>query len=199
MFNSKERYYLVKFIQGESSLNPSVEFRQRLENLLKIQVPENALSVMDYHIDWLYACLNLANDNDFGRVYINNGNIIKAQQEDIDWLIAFKQNEDYHLILIEAKVVTSWDNKQMKSKADRYKVIFGIDGKTWKNVIPYFVCVSPSKPKRLDVTNWPEGMKPNGEINWLKLSKPDGLKKVTRCNESGKKSQAGLCWKIEKR
>ena len=66
---------------------------------------------MDYHIDWLYASLNLAKDNNPAKVYPNEKNVIKGQQEDIDWLIAFKGQSKYHLVLIEAKGVTGWSNK----------------------------------------------------------------------------------------
>ena len=68
-FNSKERFFLTGQILGNPSFTPSSEFREKLSALLEISIPADALSAMDYHIDWLYASLNLAKDNDLSKIY----------------------------------------------------------------------------------------------------------------------------------
>ena len=198
-FNAKERFFLVGQILGNPNFTLASEFRDKLSDLLGISIPANALSAMDYHIDWLYASLNLAKDNDPTKVYLNDNNIIKAQQEDVDWLIAFKGQSEYHLVLIEAKGVTGWMNKQMTSKAIRFGDIFGNLGNRWPGVAPHFVIMSSSPPQRLLAEKWPLWMAPNGKIKWLPLSIPKNLIRVVRCNGQGRENQNGQSWKLEKR
>jgi hypothetical protein len=89
-FNSKERFFLVGQVLGNPGFTLASEFREKLSQILEILIPVNALSMMDYHIDWLYASLMLARDNQLQKIYPNDHKIIKAQQEDVDWLIAFR-------------------------------------------------------------------------------------------------------------
>ena len=198
-FNSKERFFLAGQILGNPSFIPSSEFREKLSDLLGISIPADALSAMDYHIDWLYASLNLAKDNDLSKIYPNVNRFIKAQQEDIDWLIAFKAQSEYHLVLIEAKGVTGWTNKQMTSKAKRFADIFGKQGNSWPGVVPHFVMMSSSQSKGIKFEKWPQWMAPNGKIKWLELPIPEYLIHVYRCNEQGHESKDGQSWKVKKR
>jgi hypothetical protein len=198
-FNSKERFFLVGQILGNPCFTLALEFREKLSALLGIPIPTDALSTMDYHIDWLYASLNLANDDDLTKAYPNVNKLIKAQQEDIDWLIAFKGQSEYHLVLIEAKGVTAWNNKQMISKAIRFGDIFGEQGNKWPGVVPHFVIMSPSKSQGLLAEKLPQWMASNGKILWLELLIPKYLLHVYRCNEQGRKSQNGQSWKVGKR
>ena len=198
-FNSKERFFLTGQILGNPSFTPSSEFREKLSALLEISIPADALSAMDYHIDWLYASLNLANDNDLSKIYPNENRFIKAQQEDIDWLIAFNTQSAYHLVLIEAKGVTGWTNEQMTSKANRFGEIFGKQGNSWPGVVPHFVMMSSSQSQHLSVEKWPQWMAPNGKIKWLELPIPKSLIHVYRCNEQGQESKDGQSWKVKKR
>jgi hypothetical protein len=198
-FNSKERFFLTGQILGNPSFTPSSEFREKLSELLEISVPVDALSAMDYHIDWLYAGLNLAKDNNLSKIYPNENRLIKAHQEDIDWLIAFKTQSEYHLVLIEAKGVTGWTNKQMNSKAKRFGDIFGNQGNSWSGVVPHFVMMASSQPQGLFIEKWPYWMAPNGKINWLELPIPEYLIHVYRCNEQGQASKDGQSWKVKKR
>lgn len=198
-FNSKERFFLVGQILGNPDFTLASEFRDKLSDLLKIPIPADALSAMDYHLDWLYASLNLAKDKDLTKVYPNVNKLIRAQQEDIDWLIAFKGQSEYHLVLIEAKGVTSWTNKQMASKAIRFGDIFGEQGNNWPSIVPHFVIMSRSQSKGLLAEKWPQWMAPNGKILWLELPIPEYLLHVYRCNEQGRKSQNGQSWKVGKR
>jgi len=138
-FNSKERFFLAGQILGNPNFTLSSGFREKIGGLLEISVPANALSAMDYHIDWLYASLTLAENANAAKVYRNDDNVIRGQSEDVDWLIAFKNQGEYHLILIEAKGVTNWTNRQMASKAKRLGDIFGEQGSRWAGVAPHFV------------------------------------------------------------
>ncbi len=124
-------------------------------------------------------------------VYPNDDYKIKAQQEYVDWLIAFKSENIYHLVLIEAKGVTGWTNKQMTSKANWFGDIFGEQGTTWPGVMSHLVIMSPSSPKGFLVEKWPHWMAPNGHIRWLGLTIPEHLKQVCRCNLQDKKTRMG--------
>ena len=201
-FNSKERFFLVGQILGNPAFVPSVAFRKQLGKELDLQIPENAFAAMDYHLDWIYASLFIVNDPPTKR-YQNEDNIIKAQQEDIDFLIAYDEGNTTHIILIEAKGVTGWTNKQMKSKAKRLREIFGEDGRRWENVQPHFILMSPSYPQRLDTLSWPQWMlrpiKNGRQVAWTKLGVPDYLRVVCRCDQFGREDKTGGFWKVTSR
>ncbi len=199
LFNSKERFFLTGYLLGNYNFSLCQSFRNDLSELINIEIPSDAFSAMDYHVDWLYASLNLARENNLDKVYLNKNQVIKAQQEDTDWLVAFKDQTGFHVILLEAKVTGGWSNKQMVSKAIRYREIFGENGNNWNNVMPHFVCLSPTKPRRLEINKWPQWMKPNNDILWLNIPKLDQLYKVTRCDENGLITSKGLYWKITER
>jgi len=198
-FNSKERFFLAGQILGNPSFTIASGFREKLSDLLEIRIPADALSAIDYHIDWLYASLNLAKDDDITKVYPNKNSVIKGQQEDVDWLIAFKIQSEYHLILVEAKGVTGWTNKQMTSKAIRFGDIFGEQGNGWPGVVPHFIMMSSSQSKGIKFEKWPQWMAPNGKIKWLELPIPKSLIHVYRCNEQGHENKDGQSWKVKKR
>ena len=201
-FNSKERFFLVGQILGNPHFNLSKDFCKDINDKLRINISDNSnetFAAMDYHLDWLYASLKIATENGNNTIYSNKDKIIKAQQEDIDFIIAYKDGEICHIILIEAKGVTGWTNDQIKSKTNRLKIIFGEDLKKWKNVIPHFVLMSPKEPEKLNISNWPEWMKTNKQINWIKLKIQEDLKMVSRCNEMGDEDQKGEYWKVTDR
>ncbi len=195
-FNSKERFFLAGRILGNPKFTLAPEFRKELGDLLEIPIPVEAFSAMDYPIDWLWASLNLARNEELKTIYSNDGQVIKAQQEDVDWLVAFKVENEHHIVLIEAKGVTGWTNKQMTSKAVRFGDIFGEQGDRWPGVIPHFVMMSSSPPERLFVEKWPHWMAPAGSILWLQLFIPDTLLRVSRCNGEGQADQEGRSWKV---
>ncbi len=199
LFNSKERFYLLGYLLGNPNFSLGPCFRQNISDLINVKIPPNAFSAMDYHIDWIYASLYLANNEDSKKAYLNEDRIIKGQQEDTDWLIAFELQKIYHIILIETKLTSPWKNTQMDSKATRYREIFGDKGDFWENVIPHFVCLSPTKPIRLEIDKWPKWMKSKDDFFWLAIPKPDILYKVTRCDENGLSTSDGIYWKIEAR
>ncbi len=198
-FNSKERFFLAGQVLGNPAFSLSGVFREKLGEKLGIPIPVDAFSAMDYHIDWLYASLNLARDNDPDKIYPNDDKVIKAQQEDMDWLVAFEAEGVNHLILIEAKGVTGWTNKQMTSKAIRFREVFGEESDRWPGVAPHFVIMSSGCPQELEVNKWPRWMVPNGKVIWVKLSIPETLHRVVRCDEKGHESIDGRFWKVENR
>ncbi len=63
-FNSKERFFLAGQILGNPSFTLPRSFVKSSVTFWKFRIPADALSAMDYHIDWLYASLNLAKDDD---------------------------------------------------------------------------------------------------------------------------------------
>lgn len=195
-FNSKERFHLVGHILGNKDFTPSKSFKEGIEKLFCLKIPDEAFAAMDYHIDWLYAslCLTLDNSSD-SDIFPNHDHMIKAQQQDIDFIIAFAEESSCHVILIEAKGVTGWTNKQMNSKADRFANIFGSDGKKWLSVQPHFLLLSPERPSRLNVSKWPAWMTVDSQLPWAELPIPTGLRKVTRCTPGGQKDRNGQCWR----
>jgi len=195
-FNRKERFFLIGEALGNNSFSLSNEFRLRVATKLNLKVPSDAFVAMDYHLDWIYASLFVARRNTIDFIEQNDLKLNK-NQEDIDLLIAFKTGVYYHLILIEAKAETGWTNKQLNSKASRLKEIFGNNKCIWENVIPHFLIISPRKPRALKLDVLPPYLHRAMENIWLPLNVPDGLIKITRCNQSGRPSKEGVNWKIE--
>ena len=194
-FNSKERFFLVGHILGNPDFLPSVEFREDLGNVLGLQIPDTVFSAMDYHLDWIYASLTLASDKEPVKIHTNTDSIIKAQQEDVDFLIAFEEGNETHLIFFEAKGVTGWTNKQMSSKVSRLKQIFGEDGEKWRGVTPHLVFISPNEPQKLTMDDW-RWCAPEGKVPWMKLSIPEGLIRVRRCDKDGTEDIEGEYWTV---
>jgi hypothetical protein len=113
---------------------------------------------MDYHFDWLYASLQLADrfphdadlkdqpfeSPDFRLPKAKQPVYVNENQEDIDLLVAFETVDTTHLVLVEAKGATSWSNAQLNSKLGRMKTIFDPDAK-WSrsDVQPHLVLISP--------------------------------------------------------
>jgi len=199
-FNSKERFFLIGHILGNANFTPSQEFRKSIEDSLDLKIPEEVFTAMDYHLDWIYAglCLTFNNGGE-SKVFPNTNRIIKAQQEDIDFIIAFAKGDFCHIVLIEAKGVAGWTNKQLNSKAERLGQIFGKDGEKWPGVKPHFLLLSPQRPKELNVQGWPVWVTMDDQVRWSKLPIPSGLRKVTRCDSKGRPDQNGRFWKVDYR
>jgi len=196
-FNRKERFFLIGDATGNHTFALSEQFRNRVGEILNLSIPVESFNVIDYHIDWIYASIVLFLNNEQNKIFDNNNKYIKANQEDVDLFIAFKESNIYHLIMIEAKFKSSWQNKQAKSKVKRLKNIFNDDGKRWENIVPHFILISPRKPCRLDYSDYPRWMKPEGEVLWIPIPEEDKIK-VTRCDNRGNKSEFGEFWKVEK-
>jgi len=198
-FNAKERYFLVGEALGNRKYELSEKFRKRIGKAIGIAIPKDAFAAMDYHLDWLYACLMLASTESEKGVFENTDNVIKAQQEDIDFIIAFKHDKKCCIVLIEAKGVSHWGNKQMKSKVKRLKQIFGESGTRWNNVFPHFIMMSPKKPDNVATNDVPEWMLCERAWGWVELTISDFLKGIERCDVQGKKNRKGEYWKAVKR
>jgi hypothetical protein len=151
---------------------------------------------MDFHLDWLYVALQLNAKGGAAGVYPNDDGIIKAQQEDIDLLVAYEGEDGCHLILVEAKATTGWTNGQMTSKAARMADIFGGDGRKWAGVTPHFVLTSPKPPQRLTTSEWPRWMVPNEGLLWIPLDVPKDLIRVSRCELDGTPRAKGRYWTV---
>jgi len=169
-FNSKERFFLIGHALDNPTLKIGQRFKMAVEGCLGISVPDGAFTAMDYHLDWLWASLYLTfNGHTVPGVVPNTDRVIKAQQEDIDFMVAFSEGPLCHIVLIEAKGVTGWTNKQMASKVQRFEQILGADGKRWPCVVPHVLLLSPRRPQRLNVSAWPSWMTVGGEVPWCQL------------------------------
>lgn len=197
-FNRKERFHLVGQLLGNSKFNldPNV-FRKILE-LLNLNTPTYYFSAMDYHLDWIFASLELASGQ-YDGLKERNSLCINATQEDVDFLLAFVDDSEItHIVMIEAKGDTSFTNKQLQSKANRLNEIFGPSGKRWPNVVPHFLICSPTQPTRLETDKLPSFMRnKDGGLIWFKLYMPANQRKVTRCDANGNSSENGTHWKVE--
>lgn len=197
-FNRKERFFLIGWALGNREFRLSPAFRRELSSVLSLDVPDEAFAAMDYHLDWIYASAFLsATGGDAEAVHSNADGLVSGSQEDMDLVVAFSAGETAHLIMVEAKGVTAWTNKQATSKARRLEAIFGQRGDTWPHIRPHFVIVSPRESEGLDCGAWPGWMKcADGRPHWMRMEIPGGLPRVTRCHETGRVSREGRYWKV---
>jgi len=198
-FNRKERFHLVGQLLGNSEFNLDPNLFRKILDLLKLDTPTYYFSAMDYHLDWIYASLELAHSHSNEPKFRDTA-CITATQEDVDFLLAFLDDSgNTHIVMIEAKGDTSFTNKQLQSKANRLNAIFGANNEKWANVIPHFLICSPIQPSQLETKNVPSFMlnKKNDGFIWFRLYMPSNQRKVTRCNQDGKSSKDGEYWKVE--
>ena len=195
-FNRKERFILLHEALGEDTFTLDEGFRARLGASIGVPVPADAYVAMDYHLDWLQMALYLA-ATPAPPSPIPNSDLFRANQEDADLLVAFDQDATTHVVLLEAKMETGWTNKQLHSKAQRLRLIFGSDRPGVDLATPHFVLASPKKSERIRTDTWPEWMTRDGVPLWMKLPRPPGLREVTRCTPGGKVSALGLFLRID--
>lgn len=204
LFNAKERFFLIGDALGNKEFKLSEGFIKKIENAEIIltedqqsnsnilNIKEDAFVAMDYHLEWIYGglcrTLGLKNDTPHLNEMVNNeSKVVKGNQEDIDLLIAYKEERDgkdhFQLILIEAKGVTDWSPSQMKSKAERLKFILDKQTLGKINMEVTFIFMSPKKPNlnKEYVESWPVFMQKAKFIE-LDLGNREILK-VTRCIE----------------
>ena len=196
-FNRKERFFLIREASGEEAFRLSEDYREKLAEAICVdKLPCGAFVAMDYHLDWLHASLYLAYDEPGEKgPFCNDIGVSTGTQQDTDLLIVFESEGVYHLILVEAKAYSSWDNDQLKRKAERLGRIFGNDGKQYRpDVIPYFIITSPSKPQKLKTEGWPKWM---SDYRWIELGVPE-RRKVTGCDQNCKPTDKRPYFKIEK-
>ncbi|MCY3639147.1 MAG: hypothetical protein OXG80_08660 [Chloroflexi bacterium] len=175
-FNRKERFFLVGNALGKKDFSLSCGFRKRLQHAVGLDecIPAHAFVAMDYHLDWIAAALTVFAEGD-NKVFANDEKLIMGNQEDVDFLVCFKDEESiYNLILLEAKGYGAWDSKQMKSKMKRLRRIFGDKEDCITGVKSIFCLTSPSPPKGLKYEDWTKWCKPdNGLPYWLELPLPE--------------------------
>lgn len=207
-FNRKERYWLLRNALGQQtdadtvpSAPPLSEaFRSRLGQQLNCDIPPTAWWAMDYHLDWLYSATVLLQGNQ-QMPYSNEDRGVQANQEDIDFIIAF----DKTLILIEAKGDTPWNNEQLRSKTARLNLIFDTELQARAGIDKmFYLLMSP------DAINWKvdgslrNGLEPDNLPSgvsfrkvWMPLEMDKDLLKITRCDENSKVTSTGTYWKTE--
>lgn len=195
-FNRKERFFLISQALGNSQL--SDDFRIKLSGAMGLTIPQGAFIAMDYHLNWLTAALYAYECGNIDRIFDNpHQQVVKGNPEDTDLLVAFKDREQYHIVLVEAKGAKSWTNKQMQSKADRLTEIFGSGGDRYPGVVPHFCLSSPRPPQRLRADEWPGWMcNDDGTYIWLELYFPQNRIMVTRCDANGNQSARGNYFRI---
>jgi hypothetical protein len=205
LFNRKERFYVVKQAT-EGGFEIDKTFKQLLEKELGIVITDqSAYMAMDYHLDWIYASLFLANQPEDNtditkRIFDRDNELITASQEDVDLLIAAPDTSNSNitnLIMIEAKGATSWTNEQAESKANRLKTIF--QAGTFEHILkPHYLIWSPNPSQKLKFECFPEWALLGGVVPHIKLNMDENLRKVTRCNQLGKNDSEGKYWKVSK-
>lgn len=179
-------------------------FRKRLGACIGVSVPKHAFVAMDYHLDWIQLVLHLAGKSDItlGTPFKNPGfKDFNADQEDIDLLVAFDIGDANksvtHLVLVEAKAYLPWTNKQLESKTDRLRKIFGDDG-TQRNVVePHFVLMTGHISDNIRTCGWP-GWTTDEKENplWLEYDLPC-RHQVTRCAPDRKADKDGGYLRID--
>ncbi len=203
-FNRKERFFLVAFatgsgVSGKASFRLSDEFRGKLGDAVGLSIPEDALAFMDYHIDWLHAAAVLtrggtgwpADRIDQAIERVSTGN-----QEDIDLVVAFADGPANKVVLLEAKAETGWTNKQLDSKVERLRAIFGDDGLKVPGLSATFCLTSPGDTLGLDYTKWPDWTLRNRRHLFLPLPVNSGRRTVFGADASGKPSKDRLFWHV---
>jgi len=202
--NSKERFYLFGEATGNQNLILCRSYIEKIQNILDLRIPEEYFVGLDYHLDWIYAALNVNDINDRTKEYDNTESVVEGKQEDVDLIVAYELNGRTTIILIEAKGVGSFDNKaawtQLDSKSKRLKKIFKDCDE--KNVEPHFILNSPKQPKRIVVNaDWPLWMTRDSGLGerkfyWMELKLPNDLVFVNRC---AKHDQCYTKWRIRPR
>ena len=138
MFNRKERDHLMKFALCDKPEEPRISpaLWEMVGNSPTMPEPDEMFIGMDYHLNWLYAALATAHHSDLRSSYKNewhedidagdgNERPIKRSQEDVDLIIAWTTPKPHtlHLVLIEAKLDSSWGSQQFKSKKKRLTLL----------------------------------------------------------------------------
>ena len=173
LFNRKERYWLLRNALGAGStleLPLSMGFLEivlRKVGISSMPDMKNVWWAMDYHFDWLVGALWLyAKGEDIydKPIPLTEPNIISGSQEDIDFIIAF----DSQIVLIEAKLATSWDSEQFKSKCNRLTSLREIIKELNLNIDIKFVIAADKLTSGIEKCHERE----NIDVNFINISTP---------------------------
>lgn len=190
--NWKERYYLVDHVLGTDGFKLSPEFRKQLGAAIEFDVPPDAFAAMDYHLDWLYAAIKMSTGGISSDGHWDNAErIATGTQLDTDLLVVFRNKERTDIVMVEAKVKGSWDNRQMRKKVSRLTEVFGEAGNRWPSTTPHFVLMSPRPERRLDTSFWPSWMMKNDNPLWIGLPLPERLSSLYRADSGGNSDSDG--------
>ena len=206
--NRKERFALLNHVldaqQGKEVFRLAPVFARRLADKIGIGIPDNAFVAMDYHLDWISMALHFSRHGHCEGKPFDNENLFRGNQQDVDLLIAFENEggQETVIVLVEAKADTPWNNKQLRKKAGRLKLIFGngdFENGDSCRVVPYFVLMSPEESEKIETEDWPSWMKAEGndKAHWLELPMRGDLLKVTRCDSNGDSDKEGEMLKVE--
>jgi len=198
--NRRQEAPLIGMALGNAVQSLDDGFKAQVKSRLGLDVPDGAFVAFDYQLSWLYAAAVLSRGT--GRApYPAGGGIDRGNQETIDLAIAWPEEEDVILLLIEAVGVTGWSGKQLLSKALWLGDLFGFDAAAgrWPGLRPHFAIASPSAPPAdMQVQEWPEWMQGvEGPPAWLRMHSPPGLLKVTRTTQDGAPRANGGYWIVE--
>ncbi len=197
--NRKERFFLLGMALGNPKFRLETKFRTDLDWEFKLTVPEDAFVAMDYHLNWIYAaCVLTFEQPAQNRIYKNVDKVVDGTQEDVDLLVSYEDPSGMcHLIMLEAKGVTAFSNRQFKHKVERLKQIFRDDGKRWPQVRPYFGLISPKRSTDLNYDICPSWFKVDGKVPWFKMNIPKGRLVLFGCDNRGKPDQERPFWTIK--
>jgi hypothetical protein len=211
LFNRKERYFLLQDALGKQPLRP--EFREKLGKKIGLDFPEHAKWWMDYHFDWIFASLRLADTDphssglkdlvfespDFGGSTGALSVFLNQNQEDVDLLVAFQDGEVTQLVLVEAKGATRFSNAQLASKLHRMRIIFDA-GAGWyrSDLQPHFVLTSPKRPRKLTGTaGLPDWLARDGVPRWIPMTFPENQAIIQRYDgEARRPSKSATTWRL---
>ena len=159
--NRKERFHLLHDALGFAGQTFILghDYRARLSDCLGLAVPYDAYVAMDYQLNWLERAVL----GKYGRRNI----------QDVDLLVAFADGTVTHLVLIEAKCDSPWDQRQLDAKVDRIAPIFT----DRSDVVPRFVLTSMECPHLIvDVSRWPAWMHNDDMSYWVPLHAPEKMR-----------------------
>lgn len=196
----RERSYLAAFAYSEPAAGLTPQFRDALQAVTGVQAPENAFVSMEYPISQLYAAGVLTTSGAYGP-FTAAGGIAEGNQEDVDFVVAWAEEETAHVVLVEALGITGWGGKRLLSKAHRLGDALGYNAASLRLPFlqPHFAIAAPSQPPADLVTlEWPDWMTDSdGRPAWLKLAVPTRLLKVTRTMPDGTPRASGGHWIAE--
>ena len=200
-FNRKERSILLEKALGSTTFQLSDKFRDELKGCLDPDIPDIpvcAYVAMDYHIGWIQMAVHLEKHGEVQKSLIPIKEVpeVNDNQQDVDLLVAFKENSVTHLVFIEAKADTSWDYEQLDSKVKRLTRISDSD-----HLRLHLVLMSPKRPdvaKHVCISEWPDWTR-GKDVRHMPLDLAPHLHKITRWDgDNDRQSKDGKFYKIHR-